>query len=158
MALLAVLSGGLAACGGGEPFAISNQPLGGKINGTPWAFVAGQTDSLLSGGSSDTFFANLFDQALTSPCVAGQPPDSTRRLILNIPKAVGRYAISPDLNQTFSYDDGTGTVQNDIATSGNLEVTELTATSLTGGVKMAFGSNDVVDGQFELTVCPGPAP
>jgi hypothetical protein len=153
VALLVLLSAGLAACGGGETFAISNQPLGGKINGTPWAFVAGQTDAFLSGGSSDTFFANLFDQALTSPCTELQPPDSTRGLILSIPKAVGRYAITLELNQTFSYDDGTGTTQNDIATSGDLEVTELTATSLRGGVKMAFGANDVVDGQFELTIC-----
>jgi hypothetical protein len=121
------------------------------IDGQPWTFVAGQTDAFLSEGD-DTFFATLFDKPFTSPCDEFQPQDATHSLILNIPKAVGRYAISLKLNQTFSYPKG-ASIQNDIATSGTLEVTELTATSLSGGVKMAYGSRDSVEGQFTITVC-----
>ena len=147
---------GLAACGGddgGAPGTIATQPLAGMIDGQPWSFVAGKTDAFLS-ETGDKFFATLFDKPFaSSPCDEFEPQDATHSLILNIPKAVGRYALSLSLNQTFSYPKGNST-QNDIATSGTLEVTELTATSLSGGVKMAYGSRDSVEGQFMITVCP----
>jgi hypothetical protein len=147
--LVATAIAGLAACGGdGAPGTIAAVPLAGTIDGQPWTFVAGQTDAFLS-ESSDTFFATLFDKPFAAPCDELQPQDATHSLILNIPKAVGRYALSLTLNQTFSYPEG----QNDIATSGTLEVTELTATSLSGGVKMATGSRNSVEGQFMITIC-----
>ena len=68
---------------------------------------------------------------------------------------MGRYALSLSLNQTFSYPKGTS-IQNDIATSGTLEVTELTATSLSGGVKMAYGSRNSVEGHSQYTICGVP--
>jgi hypothetical protein len=151
--LVAAAAAGLAACGGsdgGAPGTIANQPLAGKVGGQAWTFVAGQTDAFLS---EMNFFATLFDKPFASPCAELRPQDATHSLILNIPKAIGRYAISLSLNQTFSYPDGSST-QNDIATTGTLEVTELTATSLSGGVKMAYGTKDSVEGQFMITVCP----
>jgi hypothetical protein len=160
-ALVAALAFGLGACGGGGDGGagvgnlgapISNQTLSGKIDGQPWTFVAGETDSSLSQGS-DKLFATLFDQPITTACTGFDPPDSDHRLILNIPKAVGTYALSLSLNQTFSYSDASGTSQNDIATSGVLQVTNLTDTTLQGGVRMQFGSNDSVEGMFQITVC-----
>jgi hypothetical protein len=155
--LFATAVAGLAGCGGGgdgAPGTIATQPLAGMIDGQPWTFVAGQTDGFLS-ETGDEFFATLFDKPFSSPCDQFQPQDATHWLILNIPKAVGRYALSLSLNQTFSYPKGTS-IQNDIATSGTLEVTELTATSLSGGVKMAYGSRDSVEGQFTITICGVP--
>ena len=153
--LFATAVAGLAACGGdGAPGTVATQPLAGVIDGQPWTFVAGQTDGFLS-ETGDEFFATLFDKPFSSPCDQFQPQDATHWLILNIPKAVGRYALSLSLNQTFSYPKGNST-QNDIATSGTIEVTELTATSLSGGVKMAYGSKDSVEGQFMITICGVP--
>jgi hypothetical protein len=142
---------GLAACGGGGAVGtVSPQPLSGLIDGQPWTFVAGETNHFLS---VDRFFATLFDQMIDSPCLGGDPTGATRSLILNIPMAVGRYALSLDLNQTFSFKDASGTYQNDAATSGVLEVTTLTATTILGGVKMAFDGRNTVDGQFEIAIC-----
>ena len=131
---------------------VSSAPLSGTIAGQPWTFVAGQTDFFLS-KDDDNFFATLFDKPFASPCVELEPAGADHHLILSIPKAVGHYTLSLDLNQTFSYDDATGTPQNDIAISGVLDVTTLTATSLQGGVKMAYDANNSVDGQFVLGVC-----
>jgi hypothetical protein len=155
-ALVAALAMGLGACGGAATDgavggSVSSQPLAGTIDGKPWTFVAGQTDHFLSQSGSN-FFASLYDQAIDSPC-AGEPPGTTRRLLLSVPMAVGHYALSLDLNQTFSYDDSTGTPQNDIAISGVLDVTTLTASALQGGIKMAYDANNSVDGQFVLGVC-----
>ena len=158
--MVAALAVGLGACGGTAAGgtgvtvggSVSSQPLAGTIHGKPWTFVAGETDHFLSQSGSN-FFASLYDQAIDSPCLGTDPQGTTRRLILNIPMAVGHYALSLDLNQTFSYDDGTGTYQNDIATSGVLDVTTLTATSLQGGIKMAYDAKNSVDGQFELGIC-----
>jgi hypothetical protein len=151
--LFATAIAGLPACGGdgdGAPGMIAAVPLAGTIDGQPWTFVAGQTDAFLSDG--DTFFATLFDKPFAAPCDELQPQGATHSLILNIPKAVGRYALSLRLNQTFSYPKG-GSTQNDIATSGTLEVIELTATSLSGGVKMSTGARNSVEGQFMITIC-----
>ena len=137
--------------GGGAGGSVSSQPLAGTINGKPWTFVAGQTDAFLS-KSSDTYFADLYDQALDTAC--GSPPSgANRQLILNIPKTVGHYTLSLNLNQTFSYNDDKGDAQNDIAVSGQLDVTSITATKIQGGVNMAQGSGNSVNGQFEITIC-----
>ena len=156
-ALVAALAVGLGACGGTAAGGtvgglVSSQSLAGTIDGKPWTFVAGETNHFLS-QSSTNFFASLYEQAIDSPCLGTDPQGTTRLLILNIPMAVGHYALSLDLNQTFSYDDGTGTYQNDVATSGVLDVTTLTASSLQGGVKMAYDAQNSVDGQFELGIC-----
>jgi hypothetical protein len=151
---------GLVACGGGSSGgsaggAISSAPLAGTINGQAWTFADGQTDHFLSQGSS-TFFAILYDQAIpaTSTCMPGDPPGTTRSLILNIPMKVGQFPLSIAFNQTFSYASGPNNdYQNDVATSGLLEVTDLSATMITGGVKMAFGAKDSVDGQFAISIC-----
>jgi len=158
-ALAAVLAAGLAACGGGSSEgtgggSISSQPLSGMINGQPWTFVAGQTDHFLSQGK-DTFFTSLYDQPIpaASACTPGDPPGTTRLLILNVPMKIGQFPLSLAFNQTFSYFDGVHSFQNDVATSGVLEVSALSATTITGGVKMAFGTKDAVDGQFEISIC-----
>jgi hypothetical protein len=124
------------------------------INGQPWTFMAGQTDHFLSQGK-DTFFASLYDQPIpaSSACSPGDPPGTMRLLILNVPMKVGQFPLSLAFNQTFSYFDGVHSFQNDIATSGVLEVSALSATTITGGVKMAFGTKDAVDGQFEISIC-----
>jgi hypothetical protein len=158
LAGLLAIAVGLGGCGGGSGTggsSISSQPLSGMIDGQPWAFVAGQTDAFLS-STGTNFFANLFDMALDMPCTELQPAGATRSLILNIPKAVGHYSITAALNQTLAYQDPSipnNGFQNDIAYSGELDVTELTATTIKGGVEMSSGTKDSVDGQFEITLC-----
>jgi hypothetical protein len=146
----AVLAAGLGSCGGGSP--ISSQPLAGTINGKRWAFVGGETDAFLSQGS-DQFVATLYDQAIDAPCAPSPPEGSNEHLILSIPMAVGHYSLSFALNQTFSYEDASGTAQNDITTIGALDVTSITAGRIAGGVAMVFGDKDGVDGQFTIDVC-----
>jgi hypothetical protein len=156
--LAAVPSATTAACGGDGDGSgvtgatVANQPLSGMINNQPWTFVSGQTDPSFQ-LQPDLYSATLFDKQITSTCTDLEPPDADRQLLLNIPKAVGTYTLSIDLNQTFSYTDAQGTPQNDVATSGVLEVTSLTNTTLRGGVRMHFRTADSVEGQFEITVC-----
>ena len=121
----------------------------------PWTFVAGETDHFLS-PSGGNFFASLYEQAIDSPCLGANPQGTTRHLILNIPMAVGRYTLGLALNQTFSYDDGTGTYENDIATSGALDVTTLTATP-SRRHEDAYDAKNTVDGQFTIGVCASSA-
>jgi hypothetical protein len=154
LALAAVIAAGLTGCGGagGGGGSVSAQPLAGMINGQPWTFVAGQTDAFLS-STGDKYFADLYDAPITTPCSIADPAGSIGHLILNIPKTAGHYPLSLSLNQTFSYQDAKGTYQNDIATSGTLDVTSISATEIVGGVNMAYGTNDSVDGQFTISVC-----
>jgi hypothetical protein len=144
------------AGGGGAP--IASQPLSGKIDGVPWTFLVGETDAFLS-SSDPTFFTNLYDTPLDVPCVGGIPSASERALIINIPKAVGSYTLSfttGGLTATFTYkqNDPNNDYQNDIATSGRLDVTALTATTLTGDARITFDADNFVEGQFQVAICP----
>jgi hypothetical protein len=146
--LVAVVAAGLGACGGGS--SISSQPLAGKINSKPWAFVAGETDAFLS---TEKFFATLYDRPGDMPCNPLPPRGANEYLMLNIPMAVGHYSLSLALNQTFAYDDASGASQYDITTIGALDVTSITATTIEGGVSMSYGTKDAVAGQFTIDIC-----
>jgi hypothetical protein len=142
---LAVLVGG---CGsGGGSTAISSQPLSGKIGGQPWTFATGETDSFLSTDSEYT--AHAYAETFTA--CTGSASLTANQVILNFPKAVGRYAVTQDLNQTFSVG---ATNDNFIATSGEIVISAITATTITGGASFAFDADNSVDGQFTATICP----
>ncbi len=41
-----------------------------------------------------------------------------------------------------------------LATSGEIDITEITATTITGGASFAYDANNSLNGQFAATVCP----
>jgi hypothetical protein len=144
------------ACGGGSGgggATISDQPMTGKINGMAWTLMVAETDSFLS---TDKFFANLYNVPIASPCNGGFPTGSTLSMILNVPKAVGSYNLgfAQNLTATFVIDDGVNPVQNNIALQGTIEVTALTATTITGGANITYNASNTVDGTFTINICP----
>jgi hypothetical protein len=141
---------GLAACGGsGGGSSISSKPLGGTINGQPWVYVDGQTDFFLS-STSDKYFASLYDRPIAEACTVALPPGEMNYLVLNIPKMTGSFT----QGGTFQFPDPTtGRTADAIATTGSLEVTAISATEISGGVKMAIDANNTVDGQFTVSIC-----
>jgi len=145
----------LAACGGGSSGGaggpIADHVLSGQVGGKSWSFVAGETDAFLS---TDHYFTDLYDMPVDARCAGASPTGSTRQMILNIPKVVGEYPLSLALNATFSYDDGTGTYQNKIATQGLLEVKVLSSTELQGAARVHFDDGNSVEGTFVVEICP----
>jgi hypothetical protein len=142
---LAVLSGGCG--GGGGSTAISSQPLSGKIGGQPWTFATGETDSFLTTDSEYTVDA----YAETFTACTGTASVTANEVILNFPKAVGSYPVTLDLNQTFYV---AATNDNFIATSGEIVISAITATTITGGASFAYDVDNSVNGQFQATLCP----
>jgi hypothetical protein len=148
--VLAALACGLAACGSGGGSSVSTKPLAGTINGHPWMFVDGETDFFLSSNPGDHFFAILYDTPVVASCTVGDPPLSKGHIILEIPKMPGVYT----RGGTFEFPDPTtGRDTDAIATTGTLEVTAISSTEITGGVKMALDAQNSVDGQFTISVC-----
>ena len=142
---LAALAGGCGGSGGSTT--ISSQVLSGKIGGQPWTFATGETDSYLSTASK--YAVNAYAETFT-PCT-GYVSTTADTLYLNFPAAVGHYAVSVELNQTFYV---AATNDNLVATSGEIDITDLTATTITGGASFAFDANNSVNGQFVATICP----
>jgi hypothetical protein len=141
---LAALAGG---CGsGGGSTSISSQPLSGKIGGQPWTFATGQTDSFLTTASRYT--VDAYAETFT-PCM-GTASATANEVILNFPTAVGSYTVSLDLNQTFYI---AATNDNLVATSGQIVISDITATTITGGASFAYDAENSVDGQFVATLC-----
>jgi hypothetical protein len=142
---LAALAGG---CGsGGGSTAISSQPLSGKIGGQPWTFATGETDSFLTTASQYTVDA----YAETFTACTGTASATANEVILSLPKAVGSYAVSLDLNQTFVVAAGN---DNLVATSGEIVISAISATTITGGASFAYDADNSINGQFEATLCP----
>jgi hypothetical protein len=153
--VLVGLAVGLAACGGGSNNggstggSISSRPLAGTINGQPWTFVAGETDFFLS-SMGTTYFTSLYDVSPATPCTPGGPANAKNQIILRIPKMPGHYT----QGGTFVFPDPTtGRPDNDIALTGALDVTSISATEIVGGVKMEFDAKNSVDGQFTVNIC-----
>lgn len=141
---LAALVGG---CGSGGSTTISSQPLSGKIGGQPWTLATAGTDTFLTTDSQ--YWVNAYAEAFT-PCT-GTASTSANELILNLPKAVGSYTVSLSLNQTFYV---AATNDNLIVTSGEIVISDVTATTITGGARLSYNADNNVNGQFEATICP----
>jgi hypothetical protein len=145
---LAALAGGCGSSSGGSgSTTISSQPLSGKLGGQPWTLGTGVTNSFLS--TSSQYWVDAYAESFT-PCT-GSASANSDEIIMNLPMAVGNYALSLNLNQTFYV---AATSDNIVATSGELDITEITATTITGGAKFAADANNSVDGQFQMTICP----
>jgi hypothetical protein len=142
---LAALAVGCGSSGGST--VISSQPLAGKIGGQAWTFMTGETDSYLSTASE----AWVAGYAETFTACTGFPPTGTNQLLMRFPMAVGSYAVTLSRSQTFYI---AATNDNLVATSGEIDITEVTATTISGGANFAFNADNSVDGQFQVTICP----
>jgi hypothetical protein len=137
----------VAGCGTGQ-LDISNGPLSGLIGGKAWSFGSAETNAFLS--SSDQLFVEAYSEVV-APCTGAGDQVRTNRLILNVPKATGDYALGSGLNETFYVQD---TGFNYIATTGRIVVNQVSATMISAGAHFLFDGNNVVDGQFQAQICP----
>lgn len=123
-------------------------PLSGTVAGQPWMAAAGETDDFLS--DEEELYGIVYGEADTA-CDYSSP--SGPRLLLGVPREVGTYEMGLMLNATFSYDDGTGTWQNLVATTGVVRVDEVTETSVSGAACFDYDDDNDVSGIFELVIC-----
>ncbi len=138
----------VAGCGSsGGSATISSQPLSGKIGGQPWTLATAASNSTLS--TADQFWVDAYSETFT-PC-SGSASLSADEIILTLPKTVGSYNLSINLNETFYI---ASTSDNFVATSGELVISEVTATTISGGANFAYNADNSVDGQFQATICP----
>jgi hypothetical protein len=151
LAPIACGSDGSSPGGGGG--GIATTPFAGKVSGMAWTMMSGETDAFLSMGSTK-FFATLYDQPITTPCSGFPPTGSRLQVILNVPMTMGTYTLglAQDLTATF-VDTGMNPVQNNIAIQGKLQVTSITATTITGGANITADANDTANGQFQINIC-----
>jgi hypothetical protein len=143
---LAALAVGCGSSSGGST-TISSQPLSGKIGGQPWTFMSGETDPFQP--TANQYEVDAYGENVT-PCT-GSASLTADALFLNFPMAVGNYAVTLNLNQTFYI---AATSDNLVATSGEINITDIGATTITGGANFAYDGDNTVNGQFQVTICP----
>jgi hypothetical protein len=139
---------GCAGCGGGV-FDVAQVPLAGKVGGQAWSLGTIQTNAFLS-ASSDTFFVEAFPETFT-PCTGDTSGATGNRVIMNIPKQAGTYALSFAFTQTFYVQ---ASSLNLAATRGRILVEEVTDTMIRGGAHFEFDADNAVNGQFQTPICP----
>jgi len=138
----------LAGCdGSGGSSPISSQVLAGKIGGQAWTFVQGETDPSLSDSSS--YWVNLYASSF-SACTSFAAPTDQNQIIIMIPRTPGSYDLSLARNATFYVPPS----DNWVATQGHVQLDAITATTITGGARITYNSDNTVEGQFQASICP----
>ncbi|HEY5448909.1 MAG TPA: hypothetical protein VIQ54_09170 [Polyangia bacterium] len=142
-------------CGGpndpfGDPFnnpVISSQRLSGTISGQPWSFRTGDAAQVRGIGASQ-YVVNLYGDTREA-CTAFGVQVGTTVVTFVLPTAPGDYALSPDLPVEIK------TTMFDAAfTEGSLAIDTITATTISGGLKVRTGDRQGVDGRFDAVICP----
>jgi len=132
------------------PIDFADTPLAGTINGEPWTFVTGATDSFLS--DEDGFFTSFYGTPQDDVCETFG--DGTPQLLTSLPTEPGEFRMSFRRNLTFSYDAG-GQSQNDVATRGGgfrIDDIDLEGKTISGAIKAGVDEHEV-DGTFTVTIC-----
>lgn len=143
---LALAFAGCSSSSDSDSQPIAASPLSGQVGGQPWTFQLGATDAFLSQGGGD-FVAVLYATSYT-PCTDSDPIGP--HLFVAVPRQPGVYPLTAMRNVTFTFNDA----DNQIALDGEVEVHDVTATRVTGGLRTRVDAGNDVDGQFQLTVCP----
>jgi hypothetical protein len=144
MALCAAAAACAAGCGGG--YTIDDGPLSGTFAGQDWTFVNGWSDDFLS--DDESLFVSLYD---VESMECGFPTNVDREILLDVPRKTGEYKLSFGQNVTFAYGDS----QNNVATTGLMQVEEVTDTEVSVGLYVIFGgdSDFELSGHFTATIC-----
>ena len=138
----------IAGCGGAG-FDVAPGPLSGRVGGQPWTLGTAETEPFLS-ANSDSFFLTGYADSVAACTGAGRGVTGNR-VVMNIPKAVGTYALDLNLTQTFFIQSSN---LNLASTRGRIVVDEITDTTLRGGAHIEVDADNIVNGQFQATICP----
>ena len=139
-------------CGGpnvGFDPPISSQPLSGQIDGQPWRLGTGEA-AFVRGVSAVQYLLELYPVTF-EPCVVFGAPSDAKIVTMVAPTKVGTYHLGFEMTATLHTP---GADFECISTEGKLVLDSITATTITGGLRAACGSDNTVDGQFQATICP----
>lgn len=121
-------------------------PLAGKIGGQAWSLGTGETDSFLS--NSTSFYVEMYSDTFTA-CSGSSTQQNY--VFASFPLAAGDYPLNA---QDFTANFSLGGTQTPAATSGHLVISSVTSTTITGGINVSADSDNAIDGQFTVTICP----
>jgi hypothetical protein len=141
------VGGGGGGTGGGMT-TISTQTLAGKIGGQAWTFATGETNAALS--TTDELWVDLY-AATFDTCVAFGAPSDADGVTMMMPKKPGSYPLSLGQNATLYV---ASSSNNWVATHGLLVIDSVTATTISGGMRITYNGDNTVDGQFQAAICP----
>ena len=156
LALILCLSllAGIISCGGDSEDCPSptfkSQTLQGKISGADWIFETGSAEE--SFFDSEKISIELTDQSFASPC--DEFSFGGNVILFSVDNAVGVYTVCFNLdateNQTFTLYDGS---TNNIITNGGIEITSISASSVSGKLTGSIDDQNFVDGTFTVPFC-----
>ena len=135
----------LAACG---PEAIKTTPVAGKFGSAPWTMTSARVTK-----SNDKLEFSIYgnNEAACASAATGN------YLLFSMPAAVGKRPLKFSINfadptvQTVTF--VTLPSSNLIATEGELDLTEVSATSVTLGMRVKGDANSEVNGTLTQTLC-----
>ncbi len=127
---------------------ISSQTLSGRIGGQSWTLGTAESDSFLS--TSDEYFVDMYSETFPA-CQTGAATSDSNHFIADLPTAVGSYNLGMSQTVTFYV---AATSENLVAIDGRIQIDSISGTTISGGLKVTFNADNVLDGQFQASICP----
>ena len=148
---LALAALALTGCGGDDDggdgsSSIPSGTLTGKIGGEAWTVAGGRTDSFLS--DPDDYFIELYATPVAD-CDAFSPGGNS--VIVVAQRKVGEFALGTNGASATLFVEATN---DNLFANGRLSVSELSDTTLKGGLSISFDGANALGGQFEALICP----
>lgn len=119
-------------------------PARGVVGGQTFALGSALVD--YSRSDSDEFAIDLYGSKVS--CDANG--SSLNRVLLTVPRTPGDHAIGDGITTaTFVVSDGERYIS-----AGHVQIAEVTSSRVRGGVNLHFDGRNLLEGQFEATMCP----
>lgn len=136
-----------------QPSGFVNQAATGKFMDTTYTVLTGKA-------KEDPFDSTMYRFSLYGETPSGDMCDNfnfnlpQKSIIFILPKATGTYALSSSRGLTFNYALPNQTDAT-VATCGNIEITSITATTITGKLEADARDNEsFLNGNFTVQLCP----
>ncbi|MEP7122086.1 MAG: hypothetical protein ABJE95_14300 [Byssovorax sp.] len=152
--LTALLPLSALACGGGDATSepVAGTPLAGKINGQ--AFTAKSAVGTVLDPMSGKRFITISGEAITCAGGSGGPAPEVLTSIVWKEGTTADFSLSTNATLAFPKGD---TIQNDVATTGRIEVIKApTKVGDKGQIRLraVIDDSNTVEGQVDVEVCP----
>ncbi len=127
-------------------------PLMGKMDGKPWMAISSRARD---GFDAGTLSYSIYDTHVADICTAFSP--SRDMVLFSLTESVGTYTLSstPAAGELYAT---TATLYagntNYIVTSGEIVLSTITSSAISGSASLSYNSNNSVTGSLNVTNCP----
>lgn len=133
---------------------IANQTATGKLLGADFTFAEGEVKENFADDTEYRY--TLYGESIMGDiCEFLNPDKPNGSIIFSVPKSEGTYDLGLDTQLSVTFNDATGQSGANayVVTCGTVEITTITATTISGKLIADYDTDNNVEGTFTATLC-----